>query len=141
MFEYDKPKIFNDFVDVTKCNIHIKQFLIEIKHETINELIFYFLNFKLKTLTKNKIDIINLNKDDINFAIIDDSLIISIYKLIFKYKNEYITIKQFKGKINFNYREIKIQIIEKGKISHEHSFFKNILLKLGFNLIKGIGLI
>ena len=55
-----------------------------------------------------------------------------------KYKKEFITVKKFRCKINSFKNKIRIDIIEKGKISHDISFFKNIILKSFYNLFKGI---
>lgn len=121
-----------------KYNIKINNICFQITKESLREVFFYFLNHKLYKLSKKKIAVINFLKDDFNIDFDNNSFIISIDKITFKIKNEYVKLAKFRGKTILSENEIKIKIIEKGKISHEISFFKNVFLKAGYNLFKGI---
>ena len=121
-----------------KYNIKVNNSSFQITKESLREVFFYFLNQRLYRLSKKKINVINFLKDDFNIDFENNSFIISIDKITFKIKNEYVKLAKFRGQAIFEENSIKIKILEKGKISHEISFFKNVFLKAGYNLFKGI---
>ena len=139
----DNNIIVNDInllsgLEIQKNNIKLNNISFEINKTSLRELFFYFLIQKLYKFSKKKCYVTNFTKNDFNIDFEDKYIIISISAITIKYKNEFINLKNFRGKVNFVGKEIKITILEKGTISHEISFFKNVFLKGFYNLFKGI---
>lgn len=125
-------------LDIPKSNFKFNNISFEITKTSLKDIFFYFLTHKLYKSTKKKSYVTNFTKNDFNIDFDENSLIISINTITIKYKNEFINLKKFRGQVIFKEKGIKIKIIEKGKISHEASFFKNVALKSIYNLFKGI---
>jgi len=119
-------------------NFKLNNSSFEINKTSLKEILCYFLTQKLYKFSKKKCYVTNFSNNDLNIDFIDNSLIMGIEQITIKYKKEFITMKKFRCKINMFRNKIKINIIEKGKISHDISFFKNIFLKSFYNLFKGI---
>ena len=119
-------------------NFKLNNSSLEINKTSLKEILCYFLTQKLYKLSKKKCYVTNFSNNDFNIDFIDNSLIMSLEQITIKYKKEFITVKKFRCKINSFKNKIRIDIIEKGKISHDISFFKNIILKSFYNLFKGV---
>jgi hypothetical protein len=121
-------------------NFKLNNSSLEINKTSLKEIICYFLTQKLYKLSKKKCYVTNFSNNDFSIDFIDNSLILGMEQITVKYKKEFITVKKFKCKVNSFKNKVKIKIIEKGKISHDISFFKNIILKSVYNLFKGVAI-
>ena len=121
-----------------RYNFNLNNISFEINKTSLRELIFYFLTHKIYKLTKKKSYVTNFSQNDFNIDFEKNSLIIRIEQISISMKKELINLKKFRGQIFFSENKIKMNIIEKGKISHDISFFKNIILKSFYNFFKGI---
>ena len=125
--------------DMQKHPIECNNISFELSKTNLSDIFFFVLTHKLKKLIKKKkCYVTNFTKNDLNFEFVNNALIVSITDMTIKIDNESISIKKFKGKVLFAKNKIKINVLEKGVIKNENSFFKNIFLKGLYNLFSGI---
>ena len=127
-----------DTQKIQKHNMAFNNISFEINKSSFREVFFHFLTQKLYKFTKKKCYVSSFSSNDFGIDFGKNSLIISINTITINAKKEFLNLKQFRAQVNFTEKGVKIKIIEKGTISNEASFLKNVFFKGLYNLFKGI---